>query len=278
MKKATMTAIVLIITVCLLFTVTVIVKAQVTEEPQEEALTLEQICERTELRQRRDKFEEVMAYLDQYYPNRTVGEEIELLKKFCNPIVLTDNGPASIDILDVDYSEEDIEMLQKIDDAECDLYLEEEQDAHEIEIIKTRILERVAKEAWYKNYTEQDIYMLAVVMFAEMEEYMNDVDAEKVAKAVASVVLHRVMSQGYYPNDIKSVLWQNYGKRGQQYASRTLNMINQGVEPPKEFYRWAEDLLIEGPIGPDNLVFQDNQPHGDIWWKYGKIYFCTANL
>ena len=255
-RKATMATIILIITVCLFFTVTVMVRAQVTESEPEteetEALTLEQICERTELRKQQEKFEEVMAYLDEYYPNRTVGEELELLKKFCNPVELNfDNGPSSIAI----YSDSET----KTDD-------EEQKEMADV------------KEAWYKDYTERDIYLLAVLMYAEMEEYMDDCDAEKVAKAVASVVLHRVRSQGYYPNDIEKVIWQNYGKRGQQYATRTLNMISENVTPPEKCYQWAEELLIEGPVGPDNLVFEDNKPHGNIWWQYGKLYFCTAEL
>ena len=219
-------------------------------------------------------FDEVMAYLDEYYPKRTVREEMELLKRFSNPVVTIDNGENSASL----YSEEDVEMLQKVLDAVTSTEFDEAEALKRIIMNRIEVETTPVKDAWYKNYTEKEIYMLAVLMYAEMEEYMNDVDAEKVAKAVGSVPLHRVKAQGYYPNDLESVIWQNYGKSGQQYATRTLNMISSNVKPPEKFYLWAEELLIEGPVGPDNLVFQDNQPHGDIWWQYGKIYFCTAEL
>ena len=40
---------------------------------------------------------------------------------------------------------------------------------------------------------------------------------------------------------------------------------------------WAEDLLRDGPIGPENLVFQSQFEQGDqVYWTYGNQIFCLS--
>ena len=78
-------------------------------------------------------FDEVMAYLDEYYPKRTVREEMELLKRFSNPVVTIDNGENSASL----YSEEDVEMLQKVLDAETSTEFDE------AEALKRIIMNRI---------------------------------------------------------------------------------------------------------------------------------------
>lgn len=135
--------------------------------------------------------------------------------------------------------------------------------------------------AWYKDYTSHEQYLLGALAVAEFEQYLANIDDPKVEYAVElimSVALNRVQAKNYYPNDLEKVLWQNYGKRGQQYATRTLKMIDSGVEVPPEVMEIAERLLQEGPVGPENLVFQDNLIHGEVFYQYGGMYFCTAEL
>ena len=132
-------------------------------------------------------------------------------------------------------------------------------------------------DTWWYNASEEDIQIVGDVIFEEMGIYLKDPDAEKVAKAVGSVILWRTRAGGYYPPTVKEVVYQNAGKKGQQYASRTLRHIGH-TDAPDEVYKWAEEILRDGPIGPSNLVFQDNLPHGDaVWWKYKDLYFCTSD-
>ncbi|MBP3255082.1 MAG: hypothetical protein J6M60_01125 [Clostridia bacterium] len=135
--------------------------------------------------------------------------------------------------------------------------------------------------AWYKDYTSYEQYLLGALAVAEFEEYLANIDDPKVEYAVElimSVALNRVQAKNYYPNDLEKVLWQNYGKKGQQYATRTLKIIDSGVEVPQKVLEIAERLLQEGPVGPENLVFQDNLIHGDVFYQYGGMYFCTTEL
>ena len=129
---------------------------------------------------------------------------------------------------------------------------------------------------WNYQYNRNEVLMLGDLIKLEIEEFLDDPDAEYVAKVTGSVVLHRVADSSYYPNSVYAVIHQGEGTTSQQYASRTINGIGH-THTPDYVYEWAEDILRDGPIGPANLVFQDNKAHGTVWMQYKGMYYCTSN-
>ena len=129
---------------------------------------------------------------------------------------------------------------------------------------------------WDYNYSKEDVQILGDVIWEEVEEFCDDEDGEYVAKVTGSVILHRVAAKSYYPDTVYAVIHQGEGTKSQQYATRTLQAIGN-TNTPDYVYRWAEDILRDGPIGPANLVFQDNKAHGSVWMQYRGMYYCTSN-
>ena len=129
---------------------------------------------------------------------------------------------------------------------------------------------------WNYNYTREDVKILGDVIWAEIEEFCDDPDGEYIAKVTGSVVLHRVANKSYFPNTVYAVIHDGEGKSYQQYASRTIRAIGN-TNTPDYVYEWAEDILRDGPIGPANLVFQDNRAHGTVWLEYKGVYYCTSD-
>lgn len=120
----------------------------------------------------------------------------------------------------------------------------------------------------YKNYTSQDIELLANVMYIEVEEYINDENAEFIFKLVGSVVLNRVSSEDY-EDTLEGVIWEE-----NQYAKTTLDKLYT-KQIPEKVYKWAEELLKEGALGPETLIYQsENKQGSDVFYKYGNQYFC----
>ena len=120
------------------------------------------------------------------------------------------------------------------------------------------------------TYSSNDIDLLANLMYIEEEQYQNDEDAELIFKMAGSVVLNR-MESDLFPNTIEGVIYQEG-----QYSQETLDKIGN-VYIPEKVYMWAEDLLKNGPLGPENMVFQSEFNQGDqIYWTYGNQIFCLS--
>lgn len=122
----------------------------------------------------------------------------------------------------------------------------------------------------YRNYTQEDVIILTALMYTEVEQYINNPDAEYVFKLVGSVVLHRVEREDY-PDNIKGVIFED-----KQYAKTTINKLSR-TDIPDKVYEWAEDLLRDGAIGPENLVFQSQSKQGEVYDTYGNQYFCLSS-
>lgn len=121
-----------------------------------------------------------------------------------------------------------------------------------------------------------DVEMLAQLMYAEEEEFINllptDPDlSERVFKLAGSVILRRAEVNYRGATTIEEVI---FAKR--QYADRTQGLVRDKQEVPEIIYQWAEDLLVDGPIGPRGLVFQSESPQGDYVYEHiGNQYFCV---
>ncbi len=120
-----------------------------------------------------------------------------------------------------------------------------------------------------------DVYYLAQVMWAEEEEFINLLPTkpektERVFKLAGSAVLHRLDVQYKDATSIQDVIFEEG-----QYETRTKNNVREGQEVPDIIYQWAEELLIDGPLGPRGMIYQSQEIQGDeIYDHIGNQYFC----
>lgn len=131
------------------------------------------------------------------------------------------------------------------------------------------------KKEKYMEYTEEDIEFLAQTMFAEEEEFLSMLEqnpkiVERVFKLAGSVVIHRADNNYRGATTIQEVVFS----KG-QYANRTLEKVTEGQEIPSIVYEWAEELLENGAIGPNNLIYQSETLQGNRYEVIGNQYFGT---
>lgn len=123
------------------------------------------------------------------------------------------------------------------------------------------------------GYTEADVILAANVTWAEVGCYFNRIDAEEGFKREIQMIVNR-MNADCFPDTMEGVIYQ---KNPQQFATRTLNLIgNQQI--PDEVYKWVIEVLNGDFRGPDNMVYADLVPHGEVCYKFGDMYFCTSPL
>lgn len=125
-------------------------------------------------------------------------------------------------------------------------------------------------------YTMENRELLAQMMFAEEGVFFSwsagDPDTiERVHKLAGSVILHRLNMHFSGAQTLADVLYAPG-----QYDSRTIARVEQGQALPAQVYQWADELLTEGTLGPDNLVFQAEFPQGSAVYDHiGNQYFCV---
>lgn len=121
------------------------------------------------------------------------------------------------------------------------------------------------------NYEQRDVELLARLMYAEEGIYiykLSEDEAKYVNQLAGSVVLHRRDTHFGGAKTIEDVIFA----KG-QYDSVAKGTIYQEV--PDIVYEWAEELLKNGPIGPENLVYQAEFEQGsDTYDQIGNQYFC----
>ena len=120
-----------------------------------------------------------------------------------------------------------------------------------------------------------EVELLANIMYAEEGVFIESdpANAEKAHKLCGSTVLHRMEVNFGGASTMQEVL---YAKG--QYASATKRRIEKGQDIPECVYKWAEELLASGPIGPSNLVYQAQFKQGEVFEKVGNQYFCLSDV
>jgi hypothetical protein len=124
-------------------------------------------------------------------------------------------------------------------------------------------------------YTMENRELLAQMMFAEegvfFSWYANDPDTiERAHKLAGSVILHRLNTHFSGAQTLADVLYAPG-----QYDYRTIQRVEEGRTLPAQVYVWADELLLEGAIGPDTLVFQAEFPQGsEVYDHIANQYFC----
>lgn len=142
----------------------------------------------------------------------------------------------------------------------------------EAETTQTEIRAEVTNTSTYNvSYEKSDVELLARLMYAEEGKFiyeLSEEDAKYVNQLAGSVVLHRRNTNFDGCKTIRDVIYE----KG-QYDSVARGTLNQEV--PDIVYEWAEELLQNGPIGPDNLVYQAEFPQGsEVYEHIGNQYFC----
>ena len=108
-----------------------------------------------------------------------------------------------------------------------------------------------------------DLELLAHLIYSEVGD-----DGEEAMYYAGSVVLNR-MRNGEYPDDLYSVIYQ----KGQYEVTWNGGLYKE--EPSDIAYEVAADLLEEGSILPEGVVYQAEFKQGSGTFKIiGNTYFC----
>lgn len=122
-----------------------------------------------------------------------------------------------------------------------------------------------------QTYTSEDVELLARLMYAEEGIFiyrLPENEAKYVNQLAGSVVLHRKNMNYRGAKTIEEVIYDNG-----QYACVENGSINQEV--PDIVYGWAEELLKDGPLGPENMIYQAEFEQGSkVFDQIGNQYFC----
>ena len=167
------------------------------------------------------------------------------------------------------------ELAQMRIEAQLDEYIKTHPEVTEAEsssVVETD--ESLPETNAQQSYTEQDVNLLAQLMYAEEGVFLQRYDehpkkVERVFKLAGSVVLHR-MENSYMGETIYDVIYAPG-----QYAGQTLQRVSAGQDVPEMVYTWAEELLRDGPIGPNNLVYQAEFSQGKPYEKIWNQVFCV---
>lgn len=134
------------------------------------------------------------------------------------------------------------------------------------------VSENVETEETTEIPSEEDVMLLAKLMHAEegtLRYSLSYEDAKMAHMLCGSVVLHRLNMHYRGANTIEEVIYMSG-----QYAS----VENLDQEVPEETIQWARELLENGPMGPEDMIYQAEFEQGeDIYENIGNQYFCTIN-
>lgn len=115
----------------------------------------------------------------------------------------------------------------------------------------------------------KDIELLAQIMYSEEEEFINKQNDEYVFKLAGSVIINRKEIKYRGAKTLEDVVY-SFG----QYAETTKDKIGR-KDIPEIVYKWAEELLEDGPIYPGKLIYQSEFEQGSETLAHiGNQYFC----
>ena len=128
--------------------------------------------------------------------------------------------------------------------------------------------EEISEEISYE-YTEEEVKILGDAMFAEFGEVLSrleESEAEYWLKLTGSVPIHR-RNANWGGSTIHEIIFSG------AYSENTRNAIGkEWLKTPDIVYKWAEELLKNGPIGPKNLIYQSQVeqgiPYDDLFGEY----------
>ncbi len=137
--------------------------------------------------------------------------------------------------------------------------LEQEETATEIETVKA---EETTKEEPYFPYTQEDIYLVGNTVFHEvgvLQYRCTEEDAMKALRMTASCVVNRAKMNYMFLG--RSIQEQVYNE--DQYASYKEISNTKQDDVDEIFYQIAEEILQNGPVVSERLVFQSEFKQGE---------------
>lgn len=166
------------------------------------------------------------------------------------------------------------DVMEKVEKDEEVIVIPEE--SPEIQVITFESDSNQETIAVEKNNISSKIYdkeILAQIMFAEEGVFLRQYDSnpemvERVFKLAGSVVINRVKTNFLGAKSISDVIYE----KG-QYAKQTQDRVRNGQDVPDIVYTWADDLLTNGTIGPEGLVYQAEFEQGQVYEKIGNQVF-----
>lgn len=127
-------------------------------------------------------------------------------------------------------------------------------------------------------YTEEQHEILAIIIY---QEAGGDFCSDDTRRKVGSVFLNRVNSP-LFPDTFEEVATaeRQYGTlywTGIKWPDRASN--EQETHAVQRAYDIAEELLVDGSILPDNVIWQAEFPQGDgTYCCQDGIYFCYSEV
>lgn len=117
------------------------------------------------------------------------------------------------------------------------------------------------------QYSEEELELLAHLIGGEAGA---DWCSDKMKYYVGSVALNRVASD-YFPSTLEAVIFEEG-----QYACTWTGTFDR--EPTESCYEIAKDLLINGSMLPENVIFQAEFEQGDgVYCQEQNMIFCYKN-
>lgn len=140
----------------------------------------------------------------------------------------------------------------------------------EVEVITQKVEIETAVIQQEALFDESDEMLLAQIMHLEegvTRVYVSPEEARMAHLLCGSVILHRRNMQYNGAKSIKDVI---YAPRQYESVSRLY------TEPiPEETLQWARELLQNGPIGPEDMIFQSQfEQGGGTYAHIYNQYFC----
>lgn len=156
-------------------------------------------------------------------------------------------------------------VYKDLNNAGYELNLEEVEVMESPRSIKIETVEATGSvELGEDPVSEEDIDLLARLLYAEAG---SDWIEDKTIYWVGSVVLNRVNSE-HYPDTLYDVIYDE----GQYSCTWSGGIYN---EPTDRCYRIAEDLLRNGSILPENVLYQAEFKQGsEVYDESDNLYFC----
>lgn len=212
------------------------------------------------------------------YYERENFEEF-MLRLFERILTIMLAGMLVLTIFVIRRGNKEIEELEKAIEIENSLNYYERKPIEEMvsDYIDTLPLPRIEVEESISDtevalYEQTDVELLAKLMYAEEGIFiyrLPEDEAKYVNQLAGSVVIHRRNMNYGGAETIEEVIYADG-----QYECVENGSINQEI--PDIVYEWAEELLRDGPIGPEDMIYQSEFKQGsDVYDQIGNQYFCT---
>ena len=124
-----------------------------------------------------------------------------------------------------------------------------------------------AIDDYYQRTGKGPVDMNDLRLLSAAMELENGCNSDECLLLTGSVILNRAYYCSWCPDSIEGVLRQNG-----QYSKHTVDNLAT-VKVPERVRLLAIHLLIRGPYGPNDMVYQAMFPQGTVYKKVDTEYF-----